>query len=118
MLSSRVRGLAGRALIVAPLLGALAIGAAALAAPALATVEGGCALQATATSSGPTDLTVTRVWHLKSTDHVSVTATAPSMLARRMPCRLHDDVDDSPARSGHGDAFKGASHNRLRQGQP
>lgn len=52
-----------------------------VAAPVTATVAGGCTLSASSTSGGPVDLTTTRVWHLRSTDHVSAAATAPSAQA-------------------------------------
>lgn len=52
--------------------------AVAMPAGAAATVTGGCTLIATSTSGGSVDLASVEVWHLRSTDHVSVTATAPT----------------------------------------
>ncbi|MGH2407821.1 MAG: hypothetical protein ACRDF7_07085, partial [Candidatus Limnocylindrales bacterium] len=42
-----------------------------------ADVGGGCTLTGTSTSGGTIDLTVTPVWHLRSGDQISGTATAP-----------------------------------------
>jgi len=44
---------------------------------AAATVGGGCSVVGTSTSGGSVDLTTTPVWHLRSTDEVSVSASAP-----------------------------------------
>ena len=49
---------------------------AAFAPAAAATVGGGCTVVGTSTSGGSVDLTTTPVWHLRSTDQVSVSASA------------------------------------------
>jgi hypothetical protein len=46
--------------------------------PALAEVTGGCTAQATATTSPGIDITTKSEWHLKNTDVVSGSGTAPS----------------------------------------
>jgi hypothetical protein len=51
-----------------------------------ADVGGGCTLSATSTSGGPIDLTAASVWHVKSTDRLSGSGTAPS-------AQYHADVD-------------------------
>ncbi len=40
-----------------------------------------CAVSGSSTSGGPIDLVATPVWHLRSSDHVTVTATAPAAQA-------------------------------------
>jgi hypothetical protein len=50
-----------------------------LAAPATVAADGGaCSVTGTSTSGGTVDLLSTAVWHLRSTDHVTVNAYAPS----------------------------------------
>jgi hypothetical protein len=68
----------GASLIVRAL-GSTAVAAVLLAAPAgvAATVTGGCQVTGRSTSGGSIDLTTAPVWHLRSTDTVTVTATAP-----------------------------------------
>lgn len=41
-------------------------------------VAGGCQVVGTSTSGGTVDLTAGGVWHVRSTDHLSVTGTAPT----------------------------------------
>src|SRR6266702_638916 len=47
--------------------------------PALvsATVSGGCSVIGTSTSGGSVDLTTNPVWHVRSTDQISLAASAP-----------------------------------------
>jgi hypothetical protein len=54
-------------------------GVVALPTGAAATVTGGCTLIGFATSGGAIDLTSSAVWHLRSTDHISVSGIAPSL---------------------------------------
>ena len=50
-----------------------------LAAPAIVAADGHpCSVTGTSTSGGSVDLIATRVWHVRSTDHVSVSAIAPN----------------------------------------
>lgn len=59
---------------------ALALAAALLAAvpgSAAATVRGGCSVTGTSTSGGPIDLTANATWHVRSTDRISGTGSAP-----------------------------------------
>jgi hypothetical protein len=58
------------------LLAALAL--AALPGPAAATVRGGCEVSGTSTSGGPINLTTSAEWHVRSTDRISGSGTAPS----------------------------------------
>jgi hypothetical protein len=71
----RIRRVLRSALLALPL--AAVVGLATVA-PAAGTVSGGCTLSGSTTSGGAVDLTTTRVWHLRSTDHDSAAATAPS----------------------------------------
>jgi hypothetical protein len=66
--------------MVRRLLAPLMIGAVALAVPvvATATVDGGCKVTGTSTSTGAIDLTTAAEWHLKSTDVAGGNGTAPS----------------------------------------
>lgn len=48
----------------------------ALPASTAATIEGGCTATGTSTSGGPVDLTTSGVWHLRSTDQISVVGEA------------------------------------------
>ena len=59
--------------------GSMAVLVVALAFPigAAATVTGGCQATGTSTSGGTVDLTATPVWHLRSTDTVTFSGTAP-----------------------------------------
>ena len=51
----------------------------ALPAGAAATVSGGCLLTGSSSSGGSVDLTTSSVWHLRSTDRISVSGRAPSL---------------------------------------
>jgi len=53
----------------------------ALAAPVAANGGLPCEVSGASTSGGPIDLVATPIWHLRSTDHVTVTATAPAAQA-------------------------------------
>ena len=46
---------------------------------AAATVSGGCVITGTSTSGGSVDLTSTDVWHLRSTDEITLSGSAPSL---------------------------------------
>jgi hypothetical protein len=63
-----------RALVVLAAAGILL----ALPAAAAADVSGGCTLTGTSTSGGAIDLTTATVWHVRSTDRISGSATAPA----------------------------------------
>jgi len=65
------RGLGASAVLVA------VIGMALLPGLALATVDGGCTVTGTATSSGSVDLTTAEEWHLQSTDVAGGSGSAP-----------------------------------------
>jgi hypothetical protein len=61
--------------LAALLLAALVLGA--LPAVTAATVTGGCSVTGTSTSGGPIDLTTATVWHVRSSDQISASGSAP-----------------------------------------
>jgi hypothetical protein len=67
----RARSLAALALTAAALAASLATPA-----TAAASVDGSCTVTGTATSSGPVDLGTTDVWHVRTSDSLSITATS------------------------------------------
>ena len=70
------RGARQAAMVLAALLlAALLLGA--LPAATAATVTGGCTVTGTSTSGGPIDLTTATVWHLRSSDQISASGSAP-----------------------------------------
>jgi len=75
-------------------------------AAAAADVSGGCTLTGTSTSGDPIDLTTATIWHVRSTDRISGSATAPAT-------QYHATIDasvlglDIPIASGESD---GATH--------
>ena len=62
--------LAGATLVAGALLLALPVGAA-------ATITGGCSVSGTSTSGGTVDLATTSVWHVRSSDQISISGSAP-----------------------------------------
>ena len=73
----RMRG-AGRTVRVAVVALGVAAILAAIPGVALATVLGGCTATGTSTSGGTIDLTTNAVWHVRSTDQITLAGAAPA----------------------------------------
>jgi hypothetical protein len=69
-----MRGAPLRAAAAAALAAALLLG---LPSAAAATIEGGCVVTGTSTSGGVIDLTTASVWHVRASDEIAVTGSAP-----------------------------------------